>query len=400
MSSHLSVITSRLLQMCHCLQIKYSVNLACICPEMYTRFFSKWCLSLRDLWCVLWKISSIQNSAWEESCCADESIFFIFQFEKGGQHMKDSTEYLNVSCFATSKAMHKGDLPSNTWYILWLDMHWHDNAAYLEKAFALTVKFEFVLNLEASGSPAWISVWRSCRVKVKRSSSKFVFKIHASRVTSTPSFLHYSSSHNSRVMSNNSRYVNNCSVCVCVASDHQGWEGFSTGGMAAVCGKTGETGHVRHVSTPQRGARSHLVTVSSLCSLLNHTLLLHSFSECTHCEPVSVSHLFVSHTSFSSWNCYAVWLLLAVYYWAVLGVFFSFLFFFLFCIQMPLGLNATVMESLTRKMTALVVFSYIKTHLCMFLINDLLQSRGLFLTCIIGKARYSMVSLYLLKRSM
>lgn len=51
------------------------------------------------------------------------------------------------------------------------------------------------------------------------------------------------------------------------------------GGMAAICGKTGETGHVRHVSMPQRGARSHLVTVSSLCSLLNHVLLLHSLSE-------------------------------------------------------------------------------------------------------------------------
>lgn len=73
--------------------------------------------------------------------------------------MKDSTEDLNVSCFATSKAIHKGDLPSNTCNILWLDMHWHDSAAYLEKAFALTVnpfsyKFEFVLNPQASGSPA------------------------------------------------------------------------------------------------------------------------------------------------------------------------------------------------------------------------------------------------------
>ena len=70
--------------------------------------------------------------------------------------------------------------------------------------------------------------------------------------------------------------------------------------MAAVCGKTGETGHVRHVGTPRRGAGSHLVTVSSLCFLLNHMLLLHSFSECSHCELVSVSHLFGSRTSFSS----------------------------------------------------------------------------------------------------
>lgn len=113
---------------------------------------------------------------------------------------------------------------------------------------------------------------------------------------STPSSLHYSSSHNSHC-------VNNCSMST--VSNPRGWEGFSTGGMAAACGKTGETGHVRHVTTPQRGAQSHLVTVSSLSSLLNHMLLWHSFSECTHCEAVSVSHLFVSLTSFSSSN-YAV----------------------------------------------------------------------------------------------
>ena len=64
--------------------------------------------------------------------------------------------------------------------------------------------------------------------------------------------------------------------------------GFSAGGvrrgvqalfmMAAVCGRTGETGHVRHVSTPQRGAGSRSVTVSALCFLVNHMLWLCSFS--------------------------------------------------------------------------------------------------------------------------
>lgn len=39
--------------------------------------------------------------------------------------------------------------------------------------------------------------------------------------------------------------------------------------MAAVCSKACENGHVRHVSTPQRGVGSHLVTVSSvLCSTI------------------------------------------------------------------------------------------------------------------------------------
>ena len=60
--------------------------------------------------------------------------------------------------------------------------------------------------------------------------------------------------------------------------------------MADVCGKTGEAGHVRHDSTPRRGAGSHLVTVSQLSSLVSHMLLVHSVSECSHCEPVSVSH--------------------------------------------------------------------------------------------------------------
>lgn len=70
---------------------------------------------------------------------------------------------------------------------------------------------------------------------------------------------------------------------------HYCW--FSTGRTAAVCRKNSETGHVRLYSTPQRGAQSHLITVSSLWSLPNHMLLLQSFSQCTHCEIVSVNHL-------------------------------------------------------------------------------------------------------------
>lgn len=71
----------------------------------------------------------------------------------------------------------------------------------------------------------------------------------------------------------------------------KGWEGFSTGTTAAVCRKTGKTGHVRNSSTPWRGTESHLVTVSSFWSLLIHPLLFHSLAECTHSEIVSVNHL-------------------------------------------------------------------------------------------------------------
>lgn len=197
-------------------------------------------------------------------------------------------------------------MPSNTACILWFSMHCQILCSLFEEGFgfdceSLFPKFEFAMHLHATASPAWISVWRSCSGEGEAFFQKICFQkpsitCHLACSPSSPYSLHYSSSHNSRC-------VNNCSVST--VSNHQGWEGFSTGGMAAVCGKTGETGHVRHVTTPQRGARSHFVTVSSLPSLLNHMLLLHSFSECTHCEPVSVSHLFVSHTSFSSSN-YAV----------------------------------------------------------------------------------------------
>lgn len=44
-------------------------------------------------------------------------------------------------------------------------------------------------------------------------------------------------------------------LCVYLQSV-KGWEGFSTGTTAAVCRKTGKTGHVRNSSTPWRGTES------------------------------------------------------------------------------------------------------------------------------------------------
>lgn len=50
---------------------------------------------------------------------------------------------------------------------------------------------------------------------------------------------------------------------------------------------------------------SHLVTVSSFWSLLNHPLLLHSLSEATCCEIVSVNHLFLA--AFPQFLYYKMW---------------------------------------------------------------------------------------------
>lgn len=68
MSSHLSVITSRLLQMCHCTAYEYGVE--CILNASVDRstqgFPTIEVCPWKNFWFVLWKISCVQKSVQEE----------------------------------------------------------------------------------------------------------------------------------------------------------------------------------------------------------------------------------------------------------------------------------------------------------------------------------------------
>lgn len=248
---------------------------------MYTRFACNWSLSLKNLcFFPLKKWVTFTKSMWEGFAPQWNPSWFVNLKNKASKKLgeervlcvavttflllNDLTREWKASCSATRNVMHNvtaiylqiHETYYNLTRVVRLDTVFWEKALDLPVKNPSLYKSVFALSLHA-GSSAWISVWRTYRVR-KRGFAPVNMWL----------FWHLSfciiQAHITHLVRTTTVYVLTRNTYTLYLQSIKARRGLMFI-MAAFCGKTGETGQVRPVSLE----RGHLVAVSSLCLLLN-----------------------------------------------------------------------------------------------------------------------------------